>query len=91
MKRQPDNMENGAVPQATRNLLPMEQRLEEIEIDLNRFEADADGGLAFASYRLSPGTVTIVHTEVPATMRGSGVGSALSVSPNRIKRSVLAL
>ena len=41
MKRQPDHMENGAVPQATRNLLPMEQRLEEIEIDLNRFEADA--------------------------------------------------
>jgi len=43
---------------------------------LHQFEVDVDGGVAFARYRLSPGTVTIVHTEVPAKTRGSGVGSA---------------
>lgn len=43
---------------------------------LNRFELDLDEGVAFASYRTSPGTIIIVHTEVPAAMRGSGAGSA---------------
>jgi uncharacterized protein len=43
---------------------------------LNRFELDLDEGMAFANYRTSPGTITIVHTEVPAAMRGSGAGSA---------------
>ena len=42
---------------------------------LSRFELDLDAGLAFASYRTSPGTITIVHTEVPANIRGGGVGS----------------
>jgi hypothetical protein len=42
MKRQPDNnMENGTLPQESRNVLTPEQRLEEIEIDLHRFDADA--------------------------------------------------
>ena len=42
----------------------------------NRYELDLEGGTAFAVYRLSPGVVTIVHSEVPAALRGSGVGSA---------------
>lgn len=41
----------------------------------NRFELDLAQGMAFASYRTSPGTITIVHTEVPAAARGSGAGS----------------
>jgi len=41
MKRQPDNMENGTPPQKSRNVLTPEQRLEEIEIDLHRLDADA--------------------------------------------------
>ena len=43
---------------------------------LSRFELDLEDGNAFAIYRLSPGTVTIVHTEVPPNTRGSGVGTA---------------
>lgn len=43
---------------------------------LNRFELDLEDGVAFAIYRMSPGAVTIVHTEVPSKARGSGVGTA---------------
>lgn len=42
----------------------------------SRYELDLEGGTAFAVYRTSPGVVTIVHSEVPAALRGSGVGSA---------------
>jgi uncharacterized protein len=42
----------------------------------NRYELDLEGGTAFAIYRLSPGIITIMHSEVPAALRGSGVGSA---------------
>lgn len=42
---------------------------------LTRFEQKLDGGVAFATYRASSGKLTIVHTEVPTEMRGSGVGS----------------
>ena len=42
---------------------------------LGRFEQDVGGGVSFATYRLSPRAITIMHTEVPAAMRGSGVGS----------------
>ena len=43
---------------------------------LSRFELDLEDGIAFAIYRRSPGTVTIVHTEVPPRTRGGGVGTA---------------
>jgi len=43
---------------------------------LSRFELDLEDGIAFAIYRMSPGTVTIVHTEVPPKTRGSGGGTA---------------
>jgi predicted GNAT family acetyltransferase len=42
---------------------------------LGRFEQDLEDGVAFATYRLSPHAVTILHTEVPAATRESGVGS----------------
>lgn len=42
---------------------------------IGRFEQDVEGGIAFATYRLSPRAITIVHTEVPAAVRGTGVGS----------------
>ena len=42
---------------------------------LGRVEQDLEGGVAFATYHLSPRAITIVHSEVPASMRGGGVGS----------------
>jgi uncharacterized protein len=45
---------------------------------LKRFELDADGHVAFAYYRLSPGVITFTHTEVPPELSGRGIGSALA-------------
>ena len=43
----------------------------------HRFELDVEGGMAFANYRLLPGTVVITHTETPPALRGRGVASEL--------------
>jgi uncharacterized protein len=42
-----------------------------------RFEMDVGGALAFANYRLAPGTVIITHTETPPALRGRGIASEL--------------
>jgi len=42
-----------------------------------RFELETDGHTANLYYRLEPGTITLVHTEVPAALGGRGVGSTL--------------
>jgi predicted GNAT family acetyltransferase len=44
---------------------------------LSRFELEAEGGVAFAKYRLAPGTIVITHTEVPRELRGHGIASTL--------------
>jgi uncharacterized protein len=44
---------------------------------LGRLELEAKGGVAFAKYRLAPGTVLITHTEVPRELRGRGIASTL--------------
>jgi predicted GNAT family acetyltransferase len=44
---------------------------------LSRFEFDAEGGLAFANYRLTPTAVIITHTETPRNLRGRGIASEL--------------
>ncbi len=43
----------------------------------HRFELDADGHVAFASYARADGVLTINHTEVPQALNGRGIGSAL--------------
>jgi uncharacterized protein len=44
----------------------------------HQYELQVDGGLAFLVYRDSPrGHRTLVHTEVPPALQGSGVGSRL--------------
>lgn len=43
----------------------------------HRFELEADGEVAFASYRRSGETVMILHTEVPRQLEGRGLGSRL--------------
>ncbi len=44
---------------------------------LHRYELDVDGALAFANYRLAPGTVVITHTETPPQLRGRGIASTI--------------
>jgi predicted GNAT family acetyltransferase len=43
----------------------------------SRFELDAAGAVAFASYRLTPSAVVITHTETPRALRGRGIASEL--------------
>jgi uncharacterized protein len=43
----------------------------------HRFELDLDGGMALMYYRLEPGVITLMHTEVPPAFGGQGVGSTL--------------
>jgi len=53
----------------------------------HRFELEADGQIAYSNYRLSNGVLTILHTEVPKTMEGRGIGSALARGLLDIARS----
>ena len=47
--------------------------------EASRYEAYVDGALAgFAVYRLAPGRVVFVHTEIHDDYAGHGVGSALA-------------
>jgi uncharacterized protein len=43
----------------------------------SRFEISAEGGTAFLIYRREPGSMTLVHTEVPEELRGRRLGTAL--------------
>ena len=45
---------------------------------LNRYEMEVDGAIAFVAYVRRGDTMTLVHTEVPHSMAGQGVGSALA-------------
>lgn len=40
--------------------------------DAHRFEADVDGGIARADYRMQGDVMRIVHTEVPHASEGRG-------------------
>jgi predicted GNAT family acetyltransferase len=44
----------------------------------HRFELEADGHVAFSTYRREAGVVTIMHTEVPKELGGRGIGTALA-------------
>jgi uncharacterized protein len=43
----------------------------------HRFELDVDGEQAVAYYRVTPGVITFVHTEVPQALSGRGIGTKL--------------
>jgi predicted GNAT family acetyltransferase len=43
----------------------------------HRFEHEVDGHVAKAFYKLEPGVIIFVHTEVPAELGGRGIGSIL--------------
>jgi uncharacterized protein len=42
-----------------------------------RFELEENGAVAFLLYKRTPDSLTIVHTEVPAVMRGRHLGDVL--------------
>jgi hypothetical protein len=43
----------------------------------HRYELEVDGHLAIAEYRLRPGRISFIHTEVPDALAGRGVGKRL--------------
>jgi len=42
-----------------------------------RFELEVDGQVAFLNYERSDGALTLIHTEVPAALRGHHIGDSL--------------
>ncbi|MGH6980917.1 MAG: GNAT family N-acetyltransferase [Stellaceae bacterium] len=44
----------------------------------HRFELDAEGGVAFVTYRDIPGGLYLMHTETPAALRGRGIATRLA-------------
>ena len=47
-------------------------------IAAGRFEANLEGRLAVAEYRLGDGVIEFVHTDVPRELEGRGVASQLA-------------
>jgi predicted GNAT family acetyltransferase len=43
----------------------------------HRFETEVGSKTAFLNYRLGDGVITFTHTEVPASINGRGIGTAL--------------
>ena len=46
--------------------------------DLNRYEIDVDGQVAFLTYRRKDDHILLAHTEVPESLRGQGLGQELA-------------
>lgn len=52
-----------------------------------RFELEVDGALAFVDYQRDGRKLLLTHAEVPAPLRGGGVGSALVKSTLALVRA----
>ncbi|QNI31890.1 N-acetyltransferase [Alloacidobacterium dinghuense] len=44
----------------------------------HRFEVDVSARTAFLNYRVSENVITFTHTEVPSSLNGRGIGTALA-------------
>lgn len=44
----------------------------------HRFETTLQGHTAFITYKLRPGVITVLHTEVPPAVAGKGIASAMT-------------
>ena len=44
----------------------------------NRFETTVDGHTAIIDYKLRPGVMTVLHTEVPKEIGGQGIASTMT-------------
>jgi uncharacterized protein len=53
-----------------------------VKIDNNalkhRFETEVRAQTAFLNYRIADNVITFTHTEVPANLKGRGIGTALA-------------
>ena len=58
-------------------LFPVGQAAVTDNADLHRFELTVDGETAFLTYKRTHGTLRLIHTEVPETLRGRHLGEAL--------------
>lgn len=47
-------------------------------VSSGRFELERDGQVAYLEYTLSGDVLALVHTEVPAALRGHGLASELA-------------
>lgn len=45
-----------------------------------RFEIESEGHIAELTYRLKPGSITFIHTGVPAELEGRGLARQLAVA-----------
>ncbi|GAB2544251.1 GNAT family N-acetyltransferase [Rufibacter soli] len=43
-----------------------------------RFEAEVEGQMALIEYRLKPGVMTVLHTEVPKELEGRGIAGTMT-------------
>jgi predicted GNAT family acetyltransferase len=43
-----------------------------------QFELSAGGKIAFLQYKLRPGRISLLHTEVPKELEGHGIGGKLA-------------
>ena len=48
------------------------------EVTTGRFEIERDGEVAYLEYSLAGNILELIHTEVPETLRGQGLGSSLA-------------
>jgi len=54
---------------------------------LSRYEMDVAGGVAFIRYRRKGNVVTLLHAEVPAALRGRGLGSRVTRATFELMRA----
>jgi predicted GNAT family acetyltransferase len=55
--------------------------------ETSRFEAVIDGHVAFLQYERRPKAFVILHTEVPESLRGKGIGGQLAKTALEVARS----
>ncbi len=48
------------------------------KVILGRFEMERDGEVAYLEYSMTGNVLTLIHTEVPAKLRGKGLASSLA-------------
>ena len=58
------------------NLFGKKQRAPE-PVTSGRFELERDGQVAYLEYTIAGNVLALIHSEIPETLRGSGIGSTL--------------